>query len=479
VTLRSAEGLVQSIVALPAPSRARGPQGRRSANLVSSWILFATAVAVPLPFGSTEPMWSAVWCILLGIAVAAASPARLRNGHMALLAVPFVVIASYGLVLHEQLSPHPWFATTHPLWDEASQALGRSIEPLASIARGQPFYSLGAPLAAILALVCSLLVCADRARARQLVKAVAWSGSVYAVYGIVAYAVDPTRLLWREKHAYVSDLTSTFINHNTAAVYLGACAILCLTSVCEEARGGLPPGPIRWREIVRAPLSRPWWLAMTFVCLGAMFMTHSRAGVLISLFGVVVAVLAYFYRDLRGGYRLLLAAGAGAAIAATLLQTMGSGVMTRFDTEYLAEDGRLATYRAALRMIGDHPWFGTGLGTFAAAYPAYRSDQVPIWGVWDRAHNSLLELAADLGVPLTALIALAWLAALFVLFRGVRARRHGCAVPASALAIAIAALLHSLVDFSLQIPGYAIVVFAIVGAGLSQSIGAQPDETRA
>jgi hypothetical protein len=30
-------------------------------------------------------------------------------------------------------------------------------------------------------------------------------------------------------------------------------------------------------------------------------------------------------------------------------------------------------------------------------------------------------------------------------------------------------LTHSVIDFSLQIPGYAIVVFSLVGAGLAQS----------
>ena len=43
------------------------------------------------------------------------------------------------------------------------------------------------------------------------------------------------------------------------------------------------------------------------------------------------------------------------------------------------------------------------------------------------------------------------------------------AVLSAALGVAVVALLHSLVDFSMQIPGFAIIVFAIVGAGLSQS----------
>jgi O-antigen ligase len=135
----------------------------------------------------------------------------------------------------------------------------------------------------------------------------------------------------------------------------------------------------------------------------------------------------------------------------------------------LADEGRLETYRSTLRMIADHPWFGTGLGTFAWSFPAYRSANVSIRGVWDLAHSTPLELASDLGLPLTGLIVLAWLIVLAVLIRGVRNRRRDLIVPVAALAVAVLGLAHSAIDFSLQIPGYSIIVFALVGAGLAQS----------
>jgi O-antigen ligase len=119
-------------------------------------------------------------------------------------------------------------------------------------------------------------------------------------------------------------------------------------------------------------------------------------------------------------------------------------------------------------MIADHPWFGTGLGTFLWAFPAYRDD-VSLWGIWDRAHSTPLELAADVGVPLAALLVVAWVVGLAVLMRGVRVRRRGRAVPIAGLAVAVLASLHAMVDFSLQIPGYSIIAFTLMGAGLAQS----------
>jgi hypothetical protein len=43
-------------------------------------------------------------------------------------------------------------------------------------------------------------------------------------------------------------------------------------------------------------------------------------------------------------------------------------------------------------------------------------------------------------------------------------------VPLSALMVALIALLHSSIDFSLQIAGYSIVVFALLGLGISRAL---------
>jgi hypothetical protein len=102
-------------------------------------------------------------------------------------------------------------------------------------------------------------------------------------------------------------------------------------------------------------------------------------------------------------------------------------------------------------------------------FPAYRSDAITMWGIWDRAHSTPLELAAELGLPLAIGIATAWAAALGVLGYGIMIRRDDRVIPTAAFCVAGLALLHSLIDFSLQIPGYAIVVFAVTGAGLSRS----------
>jgi O-antigen ligase len=93
--------------------------------------------------------------------------------------------------------------------------------------------------------------------------------------------------------------------------------------------------------------------------------------------------------------------------------------------------------------------------------------------VYDRAHSTPLELAVELGLPLAGVIALAWLAMLVLLVRGFAIRRRDRILPLAAMSVGLIAVVHSCVDFPLQIPGYAIPVFALLGVGLAQSVGTE------
>ena len=446
-----------------------------ASNRISSFILFAAIAGAPFPFGSTNHLVIAFWCGLLGIGLLTASPRGLNKRHFVLLAGISVIIAAYGFVLHEQLSDAPWVATPPPIWAQASAALGIPIKPYVSIVRGEPFYALGAPLSFLLALMCGLMVGADRDLARRALYVMAWSGAAYAIYGILTLLFAPSTVLWREKTAYVGSLTATFINRNTAAAYFGSCAVVWLLLLLQRIRGRLPKGPIILKEVWEYIITDthkdiPIRVLMFFVCLAAMFMTASRAGVIVSLLGLVITFVTFFHRDLPRTRNLIVALAGAGAVALILLQSLGGNVVYRFDVQGVTDEGRLAAYQSTLRIIADHPWFGTGLGTFAWSFPAYRSDKVSMVGILDIAHSTPLEFAAELGIPLTVIVTFGWIVALVVLIHGVRSGRRQAVISLAALTVSLIALMHSLVDFSLQIPGYAIVVFSLLGVGLAQSL---------
>jgi O-antigen ligase len=235
----------------------------------------------------------------------------------------------------------------------------------------------------------------------------------------------------------------------------------------------MPRGPLDWRALARLFSAPPKKvvvaLGMLFLCLTALFNTGSRGAVMLSLLALLVAFTAFFRRDLPGRAGLIALLACAGAVALVLLEIMGGGVNARFDLQGLGDEGRLETYKATLRLIADHPWFGTGQGTFADAFPAYRGPEVSNWGVWDMAHNSLLQIAADMGVPIAVLVVIAWIVIFAVLVRGAFIRQRGLIFPVAALAVAMLGVLHSSIDFSLQIPGYSIVALSLIGVGLAQS----------
>jgi len=443
------------------------------ANRLASYLLFATAAGAPFPFGSEDATDVLFWCLLLGIAAISTPVRELGKPRQALLlGIGFIVIC-YGFVLHEQLSDSPWIAAPDPLWSQASRLLGIELAPAVAAAKYEPFYDLGPPLAAILALAVGLVVGSDRSRARQLLLVVGWSGVAYALYGIINTVVEPGMILWRARTP-TSYVTGTFVNENTAATYFGSCSAIWLLILAERVRERLPKGMLNWNHLSQHSLFTPRrntalaFLAF-FICFVALLMTGSRAGVTVSIIMLAAATTAYFRRDLSKRRGLALSVVSAVGILLLFEQFLGDGVNLHFDTKGISDEGRFAAYRSTLQMIADHPWFGTGLGTFVWSFPRYRGGE-DLTGVWDLAHCTPLELASDLGIPLATVIALGWILALLLLARAAtRRRRDGITIPLAGLSVGLIGILHSMVDFSLQIPGYAIVAFCVVGAGLGQA----------
>jgi O-antigen ligase len=456
-------------------------------NLLSSWILFATVAAAPLPFGSTSATATAFWCVVLGIGLIAASARNLDKLQLLPLAVVAVVVAAYCVVLHEQLSDAPWFPVApDPAWSKASELLNTAIAPSPSLAKNEPWHALGAPLAALLAFATGYVVCAERTHAHTLLQVAAWSGTAYAAIGIASFLIDPTRLLWREKLYYLTSLTGPFINRNTAAVYFGSCLIVCLLLFLKDLGARHHDQRPRLRDVWRmvgADGRQPSWpliagLVRVLVLATALLMTQSRAGVVFSLLGLVLAFVLFQARGFSRRQHVWLSLALGLGLVLSVLQVLGSGsVGARFDSSGLGDAGRLETYRSTWRLIADHPWLGTGQGTFVWSFPPYR-DSVSVWGIWNRAHNTLFEIAADMGLPLALLVAVAWALAIGMLIRGIWVRRRDLIIPIAALAIVLVSVAHTLIDFSLQIPGYSIVVFAILGAGIAQSYAGRSRQPR-
>ncbi|HEV8335064.1 MAG TPA: O-antigen ligase family protein, partial [Candidatus Polarisedimenticolia bacterium] len=143
-------------------------------------------------------------------------------------------------------------------------------------------------------------------------------------------------------------------------------------------------------------------------------------------------------------------------VAVGILYTLYGGELMRpSDPEVGLEpsfSARLHAWKAIGRMVAANPLTGTGLGTFALAFPIFKT--YGDTSIWQQAHNDYLQVLAESGA-----IGLALLAAgvLWIAWRYVRPifkqpmRRQDPVTLGAAFGTAIL-LLHSLVDFNLQIP---------------------------
>ncbi len=440
------------------------------ASRVAAWAVVALA---PFPFGSVEPVWVCIWCVVLGASLVSAdlqflTPRKLRLLVSLLVAVAAVVVA----VTIQSLPPEPWLPA-HPVWERAAEALGHPIMPAVTATKAEPWRALGPSLLFVLVFVRVFLLALDPDEAELLHRIVAWTGVVYAAFGIVSILAEPTMLLWREKRAYVTNLTGTFVNRNTAATYFGTCAIVWLTMLLRRLRHHLNVD-LSWREmvaeLVRNPPPRRIALAAIgwLVTFAATIMTGSRAGSVLTLFGF--GAVATLWSSQRGTRNYLVATGIVLGLGILALEVFGGTLAGRVAARGLGDPSRFEAYRDVLRMFPDSAWLGIGLGAFEHVFPAYRSPASTSTGVWDKAHSVPLELAVEIGLPACAVILIASALLLRALLLGCLRRRRNRFFPIAGFAVALLGGLHSLVDFSLQIPGYAVTFAAVVAVGLAQSL---------
>jgi O-antigen ligase len=199
-------------------------------------------------------------------------------------------------------------------------------------------------------------------------------------------------------------------------------------------------------------------LLFTIVPVGALILSASRGGIIGLVFEF--ALLAFLSRAHQIGRKQVLAATAIALVAGSFVVWLGvSKAIQRF--EQLAHGGisrelRVSMYQDTWRIILDHPWVGTGLGTLVVVYPRYASFYNG--RTVDHAHNDYLELLADTGL-IGGVCGLSFIGLLF--WRGfanlqLAAGSARAAVAGSFVGCA-GMLLHSLLDFNLHIPSNALI----------------------
>jgi O-antigen ligase len=452
------------------------PKSEFPVAMVSSiqlWTTLVVLVLAPLCFGSVDLFWIAVWVILLSISAMCGVAADMGTAQRRVLLAFLAICGLYGLIGIIQIIPNDAFRQLNdPIWLRAGEVLGIDMLSRISSRAEIPSIAVGHLLLFATSFVNGFCLGTSRRDCEKLISFARYSILLYAIYGLFALSLTPNMLLWTEKVAYRGSLTATFVNHNTAATLLGTGLILWL---CETIR----VIQVRLSSIRVFLMSRSnealalkiiGHLTATFLCLFALVQTGSRGGLICSSMGLLAAAILM----VANKWKLQRRYAAFFAVAAFGLTVALVSRLGRIASQGLIDEGRLSVYGLSWQAIKERPLLGAGIGTFPDLFPAFRSSDLWTWGVWDYAHSTILEIAFEMGVPVAVLIAAGAVASVYILLRAAaRSAPTDRAITAPIAGIAILGYSHSMIDFSLQIPGYLIVFGILLGCGLARALSAK------
>jgi O-antigen ligase len=284
--------------------------------------------------------------------------------------------------------------------------------------------------------------------------------AIWAMISLTLLADDP---IFFVKTSYLGVATGTFVNRNSFATFLGIGIILGIAIASSSDR------PKASKTHPSALLECGAYAVAIGLIVLTLLATQSRMGCLSTLIGVGVYLTftaPMGSRPARPRNRLLLTG----LILVVILATAGAanGLLLRFASLSGAPIDRMTLYADILPMIADRPWLGFGADSFATAFTAYQSPELPNHLTWDHAHSTYLENWVEYGVfagtvP-AAIGALTWRRLRQVQRTEVRREPWAAAALGSLALVAC----HALVDFSLEMPANAYLLVFVLGVTAAQ-----------
>ena len=448
-------------------------------------LLIAGLASAPAWFGGNRMLAWGVNAVLFGAAACLFEASVLVRGEghpVGLKALTpawqlMLVAVAWGAFQAAALAPLAWI---HPIWSIAREALsgaadggGVSVNPDLTV------LALMRLLTCVAAFWLALQLCRDARRARWLLQSVAAISTAYAGWGLIALTVSPGAVLGTDNPEMTGYVTSTFVNRNSFATYAGmglTCAVgLMFHAYGREAAAGA--GSLRLRAALWLEVTGGFGGALLIgeavILTAALLLSVSRGGILSSLFGLgALGVLSYRGR-MHSARRLWGSLAAAAAITAAAIVLFGEAIVGRVSQDGLYDGGRVAVYKIVVGAIAASPWLGHGYGTFADVFPMFRDRSIADAGVWDKAHNTYLEVLQGLGLVAGAMLIASVALLVMQCALGAMRRRRDASMPAVAAASGCIVGLHALVDFSLQIQAVALTFAALLGAGVAQSVSSR------
>lgn len=432
---------------------------------------------LPLPFGSARAWASDLFALFIGICLALLTYDLYRFPSLWPVGAPWkrinisaILIGLVVLWAFLQTVGGPFCC--HPLWEETKTALGTEVFEAISITPALFHESLLRMLGYVGCFLLAFFAGRQPGQALLILKVLAGSAVVYALYGLFVQSTGLNVVLWYDKWAYRDFLTSTFVNKNSYATYAGLGVLACLALMWRQAKQNLHNKSKQlllaaWLERFGVKEAMP--LLMSFTVFAALIMSGSRGGIASSLIGCLAFVIGLAINR-RWRWRIWAAVVGPGLLLLTGFALFGSDILVdRLGNAQMESDVsiRADAYALMLNALDDNPWLGFGLGSFDSAFRLYRDSTIRLW--FQHAHNDYLELALELGIPAALMFIGAILLMIGCCLQGIWVRKRQEVFSILAVAASVLVGLHSLVDFSLQIPAVAATYATLLGLGVAQS----------
>ena len=311
----------------------------------------------------------------------------------------------------------------------------------------------------------------SRDTARTLVVAIAVLGVIVALAGIIPHATFSGKV-YGFFESRGGNPFGPFINKNHFAGWMLMALPVAIGLFSATVYRGVRNIGLTFRD-------RIVWLstagANKVLLLGFLVLTMTLALVLalsksgmISFAGALGLASSQMARRPATRQQRAFVSGSLAFVAVVVVLWVGLDlIVSRFDTSnpIVAMSGRPAIWRDTIRIAGDFPLVGTGLNTYGVSTLFY---QTALPGEHLReAHSDYLQLAAEGGILLAVPIVLT----LAAFVRTVRQRLSNDVgsiwwIRMGAITGLLAIAAQSLVEFSLQMPGNAVLCSVLCGIAL-------------
>jgi O-antigen ligase len=311
-----------------------------------------------------------------------------------------------------------------------------------------------------------LLLVNSRRRLKILAYVLIMGGLFQAVYGSLMMLTGIEYGFLFKKEFGLGFATGTFINRNHLAGYLE----MCLAVGIGVMIANLDTNPIyswkqRLRYLLKLLLSEKFRLRLSLVIIViALVLTRSRMGNTAFFTSLLIA----------GGIGLLLSRYARRETVILLVSLIiidiaivgtwfgFEQVVDRIKETTIETETRADVAEYAVVLWSDYNLTGSGLGSFYSVFPYYRQQDVS--GYFNYAHNDYLQFAGETGIIGIGLLGAVVIGSLLAALRAQYQRRDPLmrGIAFAAIMGIIAILIHSTVDFNLQIPSNAMMFMILL-----------------